>query len=130
MSQLGYIVLPMDANGNAIPSPILSYKARRLTGSVMAAQVIAFSDLFYTSFTLLSELQVLLSREIPLHLLTDSKCLFDVISKGPRASEKNDVKHRRNARWQSTTRYYECFGRSSRNIADVLTEKNETGCPI
>jgi len=45
-SQLGYIVFIADAKGRAIPIFFKSYKARRVTRSVMGAELIAFSDMF------------------------------------------------------------------------------------
>ncbi len=48
----------------------------------MAAEVIAFSDAFDVRYTLATELSNLSGRKVPLFLLTDSKSLFDVISKG------------------------------------------------
>eukprot|EP00171_Calliarthron_tuberculosum_P004814 IDg4814t1 len=57
----------------------------------MAGEVIAFSGLFDTSMTLNAELRVTLQRETPIQLLTDSKSLFEVISKGTRTSEKRTM---------------------------------------
>ncbi len=71
-----------DGEGNAAPIYFKSYKARRVTRSVMAVEVIAFSDAFDVGYTLATELSGLLGRKVPLILLTDSKSLFDVISKG------------------------------------------------
>eukprot|EP00171_Calliarthron_tuberculosum_P020880 IDg20880t1 len=57
----------------------------------MAGEVIAFSDLFDVSMTLASELNTVLDKHIPVQLLTDSKSLFDVISKGTRTNEKHTM---------------------------------------
>lgn len=48
----------------------------------MAGELIAFSHLLDIAATLASELDENYSRRIPVQLLTDSKSLFDVISKG------------------------------------------------
>ncbi len=77
-----------DGEGNAAAMPFKSYKARRVTCSVMAAEVIAFSDAFDVGCTLAAELSGLLGRKVPIILLTDSKSLFDVISKGTLTSER------------------------------------------
>ena len=54
----------------------------------MAGKVIAFSDLLDVAVTLAAELKSLLRRLVPVQLFTDSKSLFDVISKGSRTSDK------------------------------------------
>ena len=87
-SQLGRIVLFADAISNAAPVSFKSYKSRRVTRSVLASEVIAFADLFDEAFTLSSQLEQALKRHMPIHLLTDSKSLFDIISKSSRTSEK------------------------------------------
>ena len=45
-SQLGRIILLMDKSNNAIPVSFKSYKSRRVTRSVLAAEAIAFADMF------------------------------------------------------------------------------------
>jgi len=55
----------------------------------MDVELIAFSDMFDAAYTLAEELrQVIPAAAVPLHLFTDSKSLFDVISKGSKTSEK------------------------------------------
>ncbi len=54
----------------------------------MGGEVIAFSDLFDRACTLAAEIGAVYGRKIPVQLLTDSKSLFNVISKGSRTSEK------------------------------------------
>ena len=44
--QLGHIVFLGDENGDVVPISFNSYKARRVTGSAMLGEVIAFSDMF------------------------------------------------------------------------------------
>jgi len=53
-SQLGYIVLIADAKGRAIPIFFKSYKARRVTRSVMGAELIAFSQTSVSSVLLIT----------------------------------------------------------------------------
>lgn len=43
----------------------------------MAGEVIAFSDLSDVASTLGNELKLLLDKNVPLRLVTDSKSLFD-----------------------------------------------------
>ena len=88
-SQLGYICFLADESDAAVSIIFKSYKARRVTRSVMAAEVISFSDMFDACYTLAQDLKPMLrNTQIPIQLYTDSKSLFDVISKGTRTSEK------------------------------------------
>ena len=51
-SQLGYICFLSDATEADIPIFFKSYKERRVTRSVVAAEVICFSEMFYCCFYL------------------------------------------------------------------------------
>ena len=123
-SQLGYICFIGDDTGAVVPFHFKSYKARRVTRSVMAAEVIAFSDLFDVATTLSQELEKLLRKRVPVQLLTDSKSLFDIISKGTRTSEKRMMLDIAAARERFRTHLISDIGfvRSSKNIADGLTK--------
>ncbi len=74
-SQLVHTEFIIDGEGNAVPIHIKSCKARRVTRSVMAAEVIAFSDVFDVGYTLATELSNLPGRKVPLILLMGSKSL-------------------------------------------------------
>ena len=87
-SQLSRIILVIDGRSNAVPIAFKSYKSHRATISVLSAEVIEFSDLFDDAFALKSQLEHAFPRAIPMHLLTDSKSLFDIVSKGTRGSEQ------------------------------------------
>lgn len=80
--QLSYICFLGDASDSIIPLLSKSYKSRRVIPSAITREVIAFGSLFYASSTLVSELELMFRKKFPLQLLTDSKSLFDVISKG------------------------------------------------
>ena len=58
--QLGYIFFLADASNNAIPTIFKSYKARRVTRSVMSAEVMSFSDMFDVCYTFLEDLRTLI----------------------------------------------------------------------
>ena len=123
-SQLGRIILLCDANGNAAPLAFKSYKSRRVTRSVLAAEVIAFSDTFDDALALRALLEQLLSRAVPLQMLTDSKSLFDVIACGSRTSEKRimlDIVAAREG-YASGEISNIGFVRSDKNLADGLTK--------
>eukprot|EP00171_Calliarthron_tuberculosum_P000537 IDg537t1 len=90
----------------------------------MGGEVIAFSDLFDRAATYAAELGEIYSRRIPVQLFTDSKSLFDVISKGSRTSEKRlmlDIAAAREG-FRNKTISDIGFVRSSSNIADGLTK--------
>ncbi len=78
----------MDDSNSAVPISFKSYKSRRVIRSVLSAEVIAFADLFDEAFSIRSQMEQATSRAVPMHLLTDSKSLFDIISKGSRTNEK------------------------------------------
>ena len=124
-SQLGRIILLVDDDDSAVPICFKSYKSRRVTRSVLSAEVIAFADLFDDAYALRSQAEQALKRSIPMHLLTDSKSLFDMISKGSRSSEKRimlDIHAARQA-YQAKEISNIGFVRSSDNLADGLTKQ-------
>ena len=53
----------------------------------MAAEVIAFADLFDEAFTLRAQLEKVFNQPVLLHLLPDSKPLFGLIGKSSRTTE-------------------------------------------
>ena len=124
-SQLGYICFLGDAKGSVVPFFFKSYKARRVTRSVMAAEIIAFSDLFDTEITMAKELSWLCAKpSLPIKLFTDNKSLFDVISKGSKTYEKRLMLDIACAREGFRSREISDIGfvRSSENIADGLAK--------
>lgn len=128
-SQLGYIVFIADKHDNAIPLIFKSYKAKRITRSAMSAEVIAFSDMSDTAITLGQEIEILVNQKVPVQLLTDSKSLFDVISKGTRTSEKRTMLDIAASREAFRDKIISDIGfvRSNKNVADGLTkEMNQT----
>lgn len=123
-TQLGYIILMVDGHGNSVPLVFKSYKSRRITRSAMAGEVIAFADMSDAAVTINKELSRILGKPIPLQLLTDSKCLFDVISKGSKTSEKRLMLDIAVAREQFRVADVSDIGlvRSEDNLADGLTK--------
>ena len=55
---------------------------------MLSAEANAFADLFDDAYPIRSQLEHTFSRVVPMHLFTDSKSLFEVISKGSRTIEK------------------------------------------
>jgi len=124
-SQLGYIILLMDKSHNAIPIHFRSYKSRRKARSAMTAEVLAFSDMVDAATTLSLEMKELIARRPPVQLLTDSLCLFDIISKGSRTTEKRTMIDIAAAREMYKSREVSDIGhvKSEENLADGLTKK-------
>ena len=76
------------------------------------------------AFTIRSQLQQALRRDVVMHLLTDSKCLFNIIGKSSRTSEKRlmlDISATRQA-YKHKQISNIGFVRSERNLADGLTK--------
>lgn len=63
-------------------------KSKRIVRSIMAAEVNAFMDAFYEVTALTTDFSVLLSRPISIHMFTDSKQLFDALTRGKRTTDK------------------------------------------
>lgn len=74
--------------------------------------------------TLAEELRTIYERSVPLNLLTDSKALFDIISKGSRTSEKRMMLDIAAAREGFRDRVISDSGfvRSTDNLGDGLTK--------
>lgn len=123
-SQLGHICFLSDASGRIFPISFRSYKSKGVTCSVMAGEVIAFSDLFDIAFALAFELNDILPHPFPVQLFTDTKTLFDVISKGSRTSEKQMMLDIAAAREGFRYKFISDIGfiRSSDNVPDRLTK--------
>lgn len=90
----------------------------------MSSEVIAFSDMFDIAVALSEELSTVVKQRVPVQLLTDSKSLFDVISKGSRTSEKRTMLDIAAAREGFRDKIISDIGfvRSGNNIADGLTK--------
>ena len=87
----------------------------------MEAEVIAFADMFDIAFTMAEELRSINSRStVPVKLYTDNKSLFDVVSRGPRKSEKRLMTDISAAREGFKTHYISDIGFV--HIADGLTK--------
>ena len=100
---------------------------------MLAAEVIAFADLFGDPYALSSELEHALGRSLPMQLMADSKSLFDIISKGSRTSEKRITLNIHAARQAYQAQEISSIGfvRSEDNIADGLTKsKKKAVCHI
>lgn len=82
-SKLGRIVMLCDDTGSILRLQFKSYNAKKAVRSAMAAELIAFRDMFDVAYTIVEEIKHLLDNDdIPLLLYTDNKPMFEVIRKG------------------------------------------------
>ena len=65
-----------------------SHNSRRVVRSVLCGEVYAFADAFDYAYTLKHDLQTILDTTIPLHMITDSKSLFELNTKSSMSLEK------------------------------------------
>lgn len=89
--QLVHIGFLSDESTAAIAIAFKSYKSKRIARSAMHEEEISFSDLSDISLSIGNELDLVLGKHIPVQILTDSKCLFDVTSRRTRTSEKQTM---------------------------------------
>ncbi len=76
-SQLGYVLCLMDADNNANIVHYSSLKSKRITRSVLAAELYAMVHGFDHGCTILDTIRKFIGNPVPLRIYTDSKCLFD-----------------------------------------------------
>ena len=86
--QLSRVILLADDTNAFLPISFKIYKSRRVTRSVLSAEVIAFVDMFHDAYAMCTQVRQAIRRSVPMHLMADSKSLFDIVSKGSRTSEK------------------------------------------
>ena len=123
-SQLGYIILLADDKNNCHILHYCSRKSSRVVRSVLASEVYAFADAFDMAYTLRQNLTKILCRTVKLTMLTDSKSLFDIITKCSQTTEKRlmiDI-----AIVKEAYEYNEIcnvgFVRTDQNPADAMTK--------
>lgn len=87
-SQLGILVLLKDKNDNACVIHYSSWKSRRVVRSVLAAELFAFVSSHDYCQIIAHDLHLITGKKFPVHLMTDSKSIFDTITKLSGVSEK------------------------------------------
>ena len=128
-SQLGFIILLVDGQGWAHVLSFSSRKSRRVVRSVMAGEVYAFGAAFDEAYMLRHDLERLYDCYIPLTILTDSKQLFDVVTRGSHPTEKRLLIDIAAAREAYNRREISNVGlvTSDNNMADSLTKVKPSG---
>lgn len=128
-SQLGYIVILSDKYNVANVLHFVSHKSKRVARSVLGAETYAFADAFDFSYCAKNDLEQILNKKVPLHIITDSKSLFDVITQCSNTSERRlmiDLEAVREA-YESHSISNVGFVRGPNNPADGLTKSGN--CP-
>lgn len=87
-SQLGFISLLCDDSNRFHVLDYSSRKSRRTVRSIMGGELYAFTDAFDAVITVSNDLATAFQKKIPIRILTDSKQVFDVITRGKRPTEK------------------------------------------
>ena len=82
------LILLTDSTTNALPVSISYIKSPYIARSILGLDIVAISDMFYEAFAVRQKLQQIRGLLAPLHLMTDSKCLYDVLSKNTRISKR------------------------------------------
>lgn len=87
-SQLGFILCLMDGKNKCNIVHYGSSKSKRVTRSVLSAELYSMSYGFDSTSLIRHTLELFLGRTIKLKLLTDSKCLFDALTSLNTTTEK------------------------------------------
>ena len=119
-SQRGTIQLLVEDDGNADLICFKSFKSRPVTRPVLSAEVIAFSGLFDEGYALKSLIEHALKCSVPMHPLTDSKSLFDMISKGYRSSEKRIMLYINASRKHTKPKKYSILGLFAQALTSLM----------
>lgn len=123
-SQLGFIILLCDAADRCHVLAYSSKKSRRVVRSIMAGEVYAFANAFDEAFIVKHDLERLYKQHVPMTMLTDSKQLFDVITRASHTTEKRLMIDIAAAREAYNRNEISNVGlvKSANNLADGLTK--------
>ncbi len=126
-SQLGMVIVLFNAHGHANILHYASWKSRRITRSILAAEMYAFSACYDYALTAAHDLSSMLGQTIPINLFKDSKLIFGTITKLSGVSKKRFFIDIAALRQAYTSGEIENIGHifSARNMADSLSKKIE-----
>lgn len=131
-SQLGHTVFLRDKNARCSLLTWSSCKSKRITRSVLAAELFALSGAYDIGFSIRHTLSALLGREITMRVFTDSKTLFHSVTNLCAMTERRlliDIAGLRDAYRSGDLAE---FGQidSKDNPADSMTKKNASDCLV
>lgn len=86
--QIGYLSLLCDKNDNCNVIDCAGRKSKRVVRSIMGGELHAFTDAFNADIVLAVDLSRAVERKLPIQMFTDSKQVFDVITRGKSPTEK------------------------------------------
>lgn len=86
-TQLGFVILLSDKTKRVNWLHYSLYKFKRVVSSVLGGEAHAFADAFEASYAIRHDLQQLMSRNIPLSIVTDSDSLFKFITQSSNMTE-------------------------------------------
>lgn len=86
--QLRNLIFLSDDRGSVQVLDYCSKKSKRVVCSIMAAEAFALDEAFDAAFVIANDLQTIHNSVIPLDLFTESKQVFDAVSKGRKMSEE------------------------------------------
>ena len=87
-SQLGYLVLMVDGNGNCNIVHYGSNRCQRVARSVMAAELQALVLGFDYAFVIKDLVEEILGRHVKVEVMVDSKTTFNVVAKDGKTTER------------------------------------------
>ena len=125
-SQLGFLIFIKDKYDNAAITHYGSLKCRRITRSILGAEVYAFSHFLDYTLAIAHDMSLMIVRNIKTAMFTDSKSLFDTITKLSTVSEKRLFIDIAAIRETYTNRELSNVAHvsSNNNIANVFTQNN------
>ena len=123
-SQLGHIIVLADKADRCSVLHFQSQKSRRVTRSSAAAETLSFAHAFDHAFIIKHDLERILRKKIPVLTLTDSKILFDVLTKSRYTTERRLMVDIAAARQAYNNRHIDNIAliKSEFNPADALTK--------
>ncbi len=123
-SQRGYVILLVDSNGNYSILNWTSMNCKRVTRSVIPAELYALHHAFDTGFAICHTISQISGRKVNIHLFTDSLTLFDSVVSLCSLAEKRLLTDIYGLRQPYRTGELSkiCWIRAQYNLADALTK--------